>query len=187
MTMRTLSAAALVLSLFSLACDGTAEAPVADRSSARSDEVAPAAGPAELGAAMPAYSAQRLEGGSYELAAERGKVILLNIWATWCGPCRYEIPELVKLQNTYGKEGFEVVGVSVDGPETADEIAPFVQAAGINYPIVLDPDGAIADMFETNVLPTSALIDRDGKVVWTHMGVVESDDDELLSVLKEAL
>lgn len=184
--MRALSSAAtLLLLLIGVACQRPAESPAEGREPGTAR--AAAAGPATLGAAMPAYTAQRLEGGPYELAAEKGKVILLNIWATWCGPCRYEIPELVKLQNAYGKDGFEVVGVSIDGPETASEIAPFVQKSGINYPIVLDPRGVIADVFETNVLPTSALIDRDGKVVWTHIGVVEADDERLLSVLREAL
>ena len=187
MTMRTLSSLVLLLFLFVAACQRPAENPEPEQSSEAVEQEGPAAGPAELGSPMPPYTAQRLEGGSYDLAAEKGKVVLLNIWATWCGPCRYEIPELVKLQNTYGKEGFEVVGVSVDGPESANEIAPFVQASGINYPIVHDPDGVIADLFETNVLPTSALIDREGKVVWTHMGIVEADDEQLLSALQKAL
>jgi peroxiredoxin len=93
----------------------------------------------------------------------------------------------VKLQNTYAKKGFEVVGVSVDSAEMEGQIAPFVEETGINYPVVLDPRGVIADVFETNILPTSALIDRDGNVVWTHIGMVEADDEQLLSALREVL
>jgi thiol-disulfide isomerase/thioredoxin len=136
---------------------------------------------------MPPYKAQTLEGGEFDLASTRGSVVLLNIWATWCGPCRYEIPELIELHETYAERGFQVIGASVDGTESMKEVAPMAKARKINYPVVLDPDGEIADIFETNVIPTSALLDRNGKIVWTRIGTVEADDKELLAAIEAAL
>lgn len=177
----------LLLIVVVVACQRPAETPAPGQTAEGELAAGESSGPTEVGQAMPPYKARTLDGGTYDLAEEKGKVILLNIWATWCGPCRHEIPELVKLQNTYAKKGFEVVGVSVDSAEMEGQIAPFVEETGINYPVVLDPRGVIADVFETNILPTSALIDRDGTVVWTHIGMVEADDEQLLSALREVL
>ncbi len=140
-----------------------------------------------VGAAMPPYTAKTLEGGEFDLASTKGNVVLLNIWATWCGPCRYEIPELIKLHQTYGAKGFQVLGVSVDGTESMKDVAPMVKDRGINYPVILDSDGKIADIFETNVIPTSALLNREGKVLWTRIGTIEADDKELIAAIEGAL
>src|SRR5688500_9660799 len=116
---------------------------------------APAPVPVKPGDLMPPYTAQTLEGERFDLAGEKGKVLLVNVWATWCGPCRHEIPELVKLQNAYSKEGFEVLGISVDGNETAAAIPEMLQKYRVNYPVVRDPRGEIAELRESYVLPTS--------------------------------
>lgn len=136
---------------------------------------------------MPPYTARTLEGGRFDLAGEKGKVVLVNIWATWCAPCRHEIPELIELQQAYSKEGFGVLGISVDGNETAKAIPAMLEEYGVNYPVVHDPRGTIADLIETNVLPTSALIDREGRLVWSHVGVLEADDEALVTALRAAL
>jgi thiol-disulfide isomerase/thioredoxin len=143
--------------------------------------------PAATGAAMPPYTAQTLEGGAFDLASTKGSVVLLNIWATWCGPCRYEIPELIELHEKYAGRGFQVIGASVDGTESMKDVAPMVRERKINYPVVLDPDAKIADIFETNVIPTSALLDRNGTIVWTRIGTVEADDEELVAAIEAAL
>jgi thiol-disulfide isomerase/thioredoxin len=146
--------------------------------------------PQELaaGSVMPPYTATRLDGSSFDLNAERGNVVLLNIWATWCGPCRFEIPELEKLHNQYAGQRFKVIGVSVDeGENAATEVRDFMTEQKMTYPVVLDREGRVANLFQTTVLPTSALIDRTGRIVWKHVGVVSGSDREMLDALQKAL
>jgi thiol-disulfide isomerase/thioredoxin len=138
------------------------------------------------GVAMPPYKAKTLDGGPFDIAAERGNVIFLNLWATWCAPCRAELPELVKLHNQYASRRFKVIGVSLDEGDVP-AVKTFVKDQGVTYPIVLDPDGRIAALFETSVLPTSAIIDRQGRIVWKHMGVVSGSDAEMMRALESAL
>ena len=96
---------------------------------------------------MPAYTAKTLGGAPYDLASEKGSVVLVNVWATWCGPCRFEIPELQKMHDEFGKRGFKVVGVSLDegGPEGVQE---FIKQNQMSYPVVLDPDQKLANLFQ---------------------------------------
>ncbi|HEX6085658.1 MAG TPA: TlpA disulfide reductase family protein [Thermoanaerobaculia bacterium] len=140
----------------------------------------------EPGAAMPEYSAMNLDGTKYELASHRGKVVLLNLWATWCGPCRYEIPELQRLHDEHAKKGFAVVGVSVD-ESGIESVRQFVTENRMTYPVVLDPQGKLANVMETSVLPTSVLIGRDGKIVWKKVGAILENDEELKSAIEKAL
>jgi len=138
-----------------------------------------------VGSAMPAYKAELLDGKPFDVAAERGNVVFLNLWATWCFPCRDEIPELQKLHNEYAAQGFKVVGVSLD--ESGKEaVQKFVTDNSMTYPIALDPEGKLANVFQTTVIPTSVLIDRSGKIVWKKYGRI-AVDEELLSALKSAV
>ncbi len=134
---------------------------------------------------MPSYDATTLDGRPYELTSE--KVVLLNIWATWCGPCRVEIPELQVLHDEFGSRGFEVVGVSIDDPGANQIVREFVREQQMTYPVVLDPQGRIADLFQTTVIPTSALIDREGTILWVHRGIVRAADPALNAALEKAL
>lgn len=189
---RTVSTIILIatLGLMAGACGG--EEPVAGTPSESPEVSKPAALPAPTGTAsavgevMPDYSAQRLDGETWKLGDEKG-VTMLNLWATWCGPCRYEIPALIQLQNEYGEQGLQVVGVSMDQTGMESQIESFVRNAGINYEIVHDPQARLADVFETTIIPTTALIDRNGRIVWYHAGIVSKDDPEMLEALKAAL
>lgn len=137
---------------------------------------------------MPPYEARHLDGRPFSIAAERGNVLFLNLWATWCGPCRYEIPELQKLHERYVGERFKVVGVSVDEGDAAPAaVKEFVAQQKMTYPVVLDPEGKLGGLFNTTVLPTSAIVDRAGKVVWMHFGLVTASDQEMLAALQKAL
>ena len=140
----------------------------------------------EPGAMFPEYSAMNLDGTKFELASRRDKVVLLNLWATWCGPCRYEIPELQRMHDQYGKRGFEVVGVSVD-ESGIEAVREFVTEQKMTYPIVLDPQGKLADLMAASVLPTTVLIGRDGKIVWKKVGAILEGDQELQSAIEKAL
>ncbi len=138
------------------------------------------------GPPMPAYKAQWLDGRPFDIAGEKGNVVLLNVWATWCGPCRFEIPELQKLHAKYASRGFKVIGVSVDEGGAAD-VKPFVADEKIAYPIVVDPDGNLATIFKTSVIPTSVIVDRSGNIVWKHFGIVDMRDAAMTTALESAL
>lgn len=91
------------------------------------------------------------------------KAVLINFWATWCPPCREEIPDLIELQKEYGGRGFTILGVDVD--ESKKKVASFVQKTGINYPILLDDGSVVAERYGVVGIPTSVLILSDGTVV----------------------
>jgi thiol-disulfide isomerase/thioredoxin len=140
----------------------------------------------DVGSPMPAYTAKWLDGSKFDLASEKGSVLLLNLWATWCAPCRFEIPELDKLHAKYADRRFKVIGVSVDEGGPAD-VKQFLSEQKISYPIAVDPEGKLATILHTSVLPTSVLIDRGGNVVWKHFGVVNTSDASLTQALESAL
>ena len=140
----------------------------------------------KVGAPMPAYTAKLLDGSTFDVGTEKGNVVLLNLWATWCGPCRYEIPELEKLHKDLAAQKFKVVGVSVDEGDPK-EVQSFVTDQKVTYPIALDPEGRLAAMAQTTVLPTSLLVDRQGRVVWVRMGIVDTEDQELKQAIDAAL
>ena len=140
----------------------------------------------EVGAIMPEYSASWLDGSKFDLSSRHDKVVLLNLWATWCGPCRFEIPELQKMHAELGPKGFEVIGVSVD-EGGVEAVKDFVAENKMTYPVAIDPEGKLASLFQTSVLPTTALIDRDGRIVWKHYGMIEANDASLRQAIDKAL
>ena len=140
----------------------------------------------DIGATMPEYSATSLDGSKFDLAAKRNKVVLLNLWATWCGPCRYEIPELQSLHAKFEPKGFEVIGVSVD-ESGVEPVKQFVDEFKMTYPVVLDPEGKLAGIFGTSVLPTTVLLDRNGKIVWKRYGQIMPGDKELEQAIAKVL
>ncbi len=125
-----------------------------------------------------------LEGGEWSLAQQRGSVVLVNFWATWCPPCRMETPGLVDIAKRYAGRGVKVVGISMDDAPHRD-VPPFVSRFGIPYPILVpSPNSALASSIDS--LPTSFLIDRNGRVARTYYGAVDEqtlahDIDALLS------
>jgi cytochrome c biogenesis protein CcmG/thiol:disulfide interchange protein DsbE len=140
----------------------------------------------DVGDPMPPYTAKYLDGKPLNLATEKGNVIFLNVWATWCGPCRFETPELQLLQNQYGAKGLKVIGVSLDEGETS-VVKTFVAEQKITYPIAVDPEGRIANLLQTTVLPTSLLLDRNGKIVWRQIGAIMPNDSKLKAAVEKAV
>lgn len=141
---------------------------------------------ADVGQILPPYQAKRLDGSAFDLTGERSKVVLLNVWATWCGPCVYEIPELQALHTKYGPRGFAVIGASVDEGDPAD-VKAFADEHKMTYPVVLDPEGKVAGLLDASVLPTTVLIDRNGRIVWKKIGAIMPHDDTLTKAIEQAL
>ena len=141
---------------------------------------------ADVGTTLPPYTAKMIDGKTFDVAAEHGTVVFLNLWATWCGPCRFEIPELQSMHNKYASRGFKVVGVSLD--DTGVEgVKEFVTKNSMTYPIAYDPDGKIAAILQSSVLPTSVIVDRSGHIVWKRYGAVSMSDPTLTEALTRAL
>jgi cytochrome c biogenesis protein CcmG, thiol:disulfide interchange protein DsbE len=182
--MKTASAAiAILLIVAACAQEKTATRPAAKpRAAQRPSVTEPAPPSTEVGDIMPAYSTETLDGKRFDLSAEKGNVVLLNVWATWCVPCRYEIPELQTLHNRYVNDGFKVIGVSVD-ESGADNVKQFVSEEKITYPIALDAEGRVANVLQTTVLPTSVMIDRSGRIVWRKVGAVMPNETSALDAL----
>ena len=118
------------------------------------------------------FTVTDMDGKSVKLADYRGKVLVLDFWATWCPPCKAEIPGFVELQNTYGPQGLQVLGVSVDDP--ADQLKPFASEFKMNYPVLVglgqdDLQDAYGPMWG---IPTTFVIARDGRICRKHSGLV---------------
>jgi len=119
----------------------------------------------------PDVTLQTMDGRTINLGEQPGKVILVNFWATWCAPCRKEIPDLVNLYSELQSEGLEIVGIAVD-QEGAEVVKPFVKKQKINYPIVLDPDQSTESHFEAMYgLPTTYVVNPEGKIVRRILGI----------------
>ena len=154
-------------------------------------EVAP-----QVGMAAPDFLLERLGGGDLRLSEQRGRPVVLNFWATWCAPCRREIPQLVAVQDRFEEDGLLVVAVNLQ--EGSDVIAPYVRDFGMDFPVVLDRDGNVASDYRLLGVPTTYFIDRSGvirslfqgpfleKVEGT--GVQEAiEENNLLSSVREIL
>ena len=144
-------------------------------------------GRVEIGAPAPQFATLSLDGDSVSLAKNRGKVVLMNIWATWCHPCRTEIPELVALHARYHDQGLETIGVSVDTDGTDDAIRTFARDFKMTFPIWRDPDERTTALFRTVGVPSTYLIDKNGILRWRKIGPIAPGDTSLTNAIARAL
>jgi len=128
------------------------------------DSLDPAGKPA------PDFTLASLDGKNMTLSDLRGQAVLLNFWATWCGPCKIEMPWFIELQKEYGPQGLQIVGVAMDDASKED-IQKFVQEMGVNYTILLGKEAVGQEYGGVDVLPTTFFIDRDGKIVSREFGL----------------
>lgn len=156
-------------------------------SCASSDGGASAGDKVEVGAPAPAYATVSVDGDSVSLASLRGKVVLFNIWATWCHPCRDEIPELRAIHAKYRDRGLELVGVSVDADGTDDAIRSFMDEFQMTYPVWRDPDERVSTRFLAIGVPATYLIDRQGILRWRKTGPIAPKDTALSAAIERAL
>jgi cytochrome c biogenesis protein CcmG/thiol:disulfide interchange protein DsbE len=127
--------------------------------------------PGTVHSAAPDFSLQDINGHSLDLASYRGKVVLLNFWATWCTPCGAEIPIFVQWQDNYRPQGLQIIGISMDdGPQPVRE---FYQQHKMNYPVAVGTDKLAQSYGGVLGLPVSFLIDRDGKIAAKYVGAVQ--------------
>ena len=141
------------------------------------------------GKPAPAFTLEDLGGKKVSLADYKGKAVLINFWATWCGPCKIETPWLVELRNQYAGQGFEVLGISTEGDDLAPDdkaawvkekaaIAKFVKEEKMPYPVLINGDSLSKPYGGLDSMPTSFYVDRNGTIVAAQMGLTSKDDME---------
>ena len=133
--------------------------------------------PVEIGTKAPGWTATTLDAAPRPrtLADYRGDVVLLNIWATWCGPCRIEMPSIQKLHQAWGPKGLKVVAVSIDDPGAEQAIRDFAKEYGLTFEILHDAPGAIQKEYQTTGVPETFVIARDGTIRKKVIGAVNWD------------
>lgn len=148
-----------------------------------------AAAPSGSGTVAPDFTARDVDGKTFRLSDHLGKsVILLDFWATFCEPCKAEFPHLGALYVQKKDKGLLVIGVAMDGPESAAEVPAFVKRHDVNFPVVLDDDSRIASLYDPKKsMPLSVLIGRDGRVVVVREGYNPGDEKLVEADVAKAL
>jgi thiol-disulfide isomerase/thioredoxin len=140
-----------------------------------------------LGKPAPDFTLEDLSGKKVSLASYRGKALMINFWATWCGPCKIETPWLVELRDQYASKGFEILGISAEADDLADSdkqgwakdkaaIGRFARQEHMQYPVLINGDSISNAYGGLEAMPTSFFVDRNGKIVAVQLGITSKDD-----------
>jgi peroxiredoxin len=145
----------------------------------------------EAGSAAPPFRAVTVAAGTparvKTLADYKGQVVVLNLWATWCGPCRFEMPSLEKLQHDLGPRGLKIVAVSVDNPGMESAIRDFTKELGLTFEILYAPDGKIRDDYQATGFPETFIIGRDGVIRKRVIAATDWSAEPQQALLRELL
>lgn len=142
----------------------------------------------EVGDRVPGYSARDLSGREISFEDYSGQVVLVNIWATWCGPCRVEMPPIQAAYSRYRDRGFAVLAVSIDqGPGYEEKVAAFAEEYGLDFPILLDPEGRISEILRTVGVPETFVLGRDGRIAKRLIGATDWNSGSNQILIEELL
>lgn len=134
------------------------------------------------------FSLRNLKGDTVTLSEMKGKVIYVDFWATWCGPCKDEMPHLQKMADDFKEQGFEVVAISTDDARTAPQVKPFIKRMGYSFIVVKDPNSEVLVAYNpSKTLPFGVLVDREGNISATHAGYNEGDEKKLREEIEALL
>lgn len=137
--------------------------------------------------AAPDFTLRRVDGPNLRLQEQRGRVVMVNFWATWCGPCRQEMPHLNRLHAKYRDAGFLLLGVNID--EDVNKAVGLSSRLGLQFPILLDTEKKVSRLYDLTTMPSTVLIDRDGRVRHVHLGykdgVEQTYEKQIRELLKE--
>ena len=134
---------------------------------------------------QPALAVPMLDGEPWKLSGQVGQAVLLNFWASWCEPCRAEMPALQRLSERYAQRGLQVLAVNFREP--ADTVRRFVSTTGMTLPVLLDADGAAAKSLGIGIFPTTVVMDRRGRIQWTVRGECAWDQEPATRWLRDVL
>ena len=136
-----------------------------------------------LQAAAPDFTLKSAEGRNLRLQEQRGQVVLVNFWASWCGPCKQEMPHLNRLYDKYRASGFTLLAVNID--DDARHGAATAAKWGLKFPVLLDADKSVTKLYDLGAMPSTVLIDRDGRVRFLHRGYREGVEDTYERQIRE--
>ena len=133
----------------------------------------------------PDFKLRAMEGPNMRLQEQRGRVVMINFWATWCGPCRQEMPHLNRLYQKYGPSGFVLLSVNVD--DDTRNAADVAAKLGVKFPVLWDTDKKVSRLYDLATMPSTVIVDRDGKVRYVHRGYLTGYEDTYEKQVRELL
>jgi thiol-disulfide isomerase/thioredoxin len=133
----------------------------------------------------PQFSLASRGGGEVSLADLKGQVVMINFWASWCGPCRQEFPALDQIYAKYKPMGFTLVAINVESEKADAE--KFLSATPASFPILFDPDNTVSGRYGVSAMPTTVLVDRQGRVRWQHRAYKPGDEAKYIEQIRAAL
>jgi len=136
-------------------------------------------------ASAPDFTLRSADGPNVRLQEQRGRVVMVNFWATWCGPCRQEMPHLNRLYGKYRDAGFTLLGVNIDDDQA--KAVGLASRLGLKFPVLLDSDKKVSRLYDLSTMPSTVLIDRDGRVRYLHLGYREGFEDTYEKQIRELL
>ena len=122
----------------------------------------------------PDFTLPTAAGPNLRLAEQEGKVVLVNFWASWCGPCRQEMPALEELHQRYSGLGFTVLGVNVE--QDSAEARRYLDDVAVSFPVLLDRENTVSRTYQVSAMPSTVIVDRDGRVRYVHQGYTPGDE-----------
>lgn len=142
--------------------------------------------PPRIGDPLPEFSAPRLGDGEVALEDYEGSPVIVNLWATWCAPCRQEMPYLESVSRAYAADGLRMVGISTDHSGALGQVRTVVEERGVTYEILLDVDARSTDLFGAYGLPVTFLADARGIITWMKLGPIVEGDETFVAALDAA-
>ena len=133
----------------------------------------------------PAFTLASRAGQEVSLAQYKGQVVMLNFWASWCGPCRQEMPLLEDIYKKYSKMGFTLIGVNVEPDSKAAE--GFLKQTPVSFPVIYDKDSAVSKAYDVSGMPSTVIIDRKGNLRFLHHGYKPGDESEYLNSIRSLI
>lgn len=140
---------------------------------------------AELSGPGPDFTLKSLSGKNIKLSELRGEVIMLNFWASWCAPCRQEMPILEKIYQKYQPLGFTLLGVNVE--ENSDDAKAYLKDVEVSFPILFDNQNKVSQLYDVIAMPSTIMIDRDGNMRYLHQGYKPGAEEEYVRYVKTLL
>ena len=137
------------------------------------------------GQPAPDFALQSSTGENLRLSEFRGDVVMINFWATWCGPCRQEMPLLDELYSRYQRVGFSLLGVNID--DDSRRAMQMIEELGVNFPVLFDARKEVSKLYEVEAMPVTVIVDREGKVRYIHHGYKPGYEDKYLDQIRSLL